>query len=412
VKWSRQPDRAEDVPAALAEAYRVAMTPPRGPVFLSVPEDDWDHPAEPVAERAVHSDFTASPAALREVADALNAADNPVIVVGPGVDDEGALPVVTQLAERTGAPVWISPMSGRSGFPEDHRLFRGFLRPMRDYVRAKLEGHDVILVLGAPVFTYHVHDDDPGPVIPVGSRLFHLDCDPGQAAWIPVGTSLLTTLQSGVSALLDLVDKGDRPEPMPRERPAVPAATSPMAADLVIEALRERMPEDAIIVQECPSHRVVFQTRLPISRSGGFFTTGSGALGWGLPFAVGRGLAADPSERIVCVMGDGSMHYSIQALWTAAQHHVPMTVVVLNNRGYAALKALGHRWKMDAVVGADIHGFDFTTVAKGMGVPGRAVDKVADLDEALAEGLAHDGPFILDVTVANDDAPLYEPWTR
>jgi benzoylformate decarboxylase len=412
VKWSRQPERGEDVPAALAEAYRVAMTPPRGPVFLSVPEDDWDLPAEPIAERQVHTDFTASPTAIREVADALNEAASPVIIVGSGVDDEGALPVVTQLAERTGAPVWISPLSGRSGFPEDHRLFRGFLPPVRDQLRERLEGHDVILVLGAPVFSYHVYAENPGPVVPEGSKLFHLDCDPGQTAWTPVGTGVLTTLQPGVTALLDLVEKADRAAPEPRERLAAPAATDPMDVGLVIEALRERMPEDAIIVEECPSHRDIFHARLPISRSGGFLTTGSGALGWGLPLAVGRALAAGPGERIVCVMGDGSMMYSIQALWTAAQHNAPMTVIVLNNHGYGAVKALGRRIQIPSVVGSDINDLDFVTVAQGLGVPGRKVDKAADLEAALAEGLAHDGPFILDVGVAGDDSAMYEPWAR
>ncbi|GLZ04670.1 benzoylformate decarboxylase [Actinomadura sp. NBRC 104412] len=412
VKWSRQPERGEDVPAALAEAYRVAMTPPRGPVFLSVPEDDWDLPAEPVAERTVHTGFTASPEALREVADALNAAANPVLVVGSGVDDEGAMPVVTRLAERTGAPVWISPLSGRSGFPEDHRLFRGFLPPVRDQVRARLEGHDVILVLGAPVFTYHVHNENPGPVVPEGSRLFHLDCDPVQTAWTPVGTSVLTTIQAGVSGLLDLVDEVERPAPEPRERLAAPPATDPLDAGLVFESLRELMPEDAVVVEEVPSYRDDFHARFPISRSGGFLTTGSGALGWGLPLGVGRALAAGPGERVVSLIGDGSMMYSIQALWTAAQHNAPMTVIVLNNHGYGAVKALGRRIQIPAVPGCDIRDLDFVKVAAGLGVPGRRVDEAAALKAALTEGLAHEGPFLLDVGVAGDESAMYEPWAR
>ncbi|WP_030166207.1 benzoylformate decarboxylase [Spirillospora albida] len=409
VKWSRQTERGEDVPAALAEAYRVAMTPPCGPVFLSVPEDDWDRPAEPVPHRAVRTGFAPEPAALREVADALNGAANPVIVVGPGVEDEGALPLVVELAEKAGAPVWISPLSGRSGFPEDHRLFQGFLPPVRDQLAARLEGHDVVLVLGAPVFTYHVHSE--GPFIPDGAKLFHFDCDPAQTAWAPVGTSVLTTIDAGVSGLLDLVDKADRPAPEPRAALARPGAADPMDPAFVIEALRDHLPADAVIVEECPSHRDLFHARLPITRSGGFLTTGSGALGWGLPVAVGRAVAG-AGERVVCVIGDGSIMYSVQALWTAAQQNVPMTVLVLNNRGYGAVKALGRRIEMDTVPGTDIPGIDFVTLAKGLGVPGRTVSAAADLDAALAEGMAHDGPFILDVSVVPDDSPAYEPWAR
>ncbi|MFD0692347.1 benzoylformate decarboxylase [Actinomadura fibrosa] len=406
VKWSRQPERAEDVPAALAEAYRVAMTPPRGPVFLSVPEDDWDREAEPVPDRTVHASFTADPAALAEVAEALNGARNPMIVVGSGVDDEGALPLVVDLAERAGAPVWISPLSGRSGFPEDHALFQGFLPPVRDQLAARLDGHDVVLVLGAPIFVYHVHAD--GPYIPAGTRLFHFDCDPAQTAWAPVGTSVLTTIASGVAGLLDLVEKADRPAPEPRVRLAAPRHSDPMDPALVVESLRERLPADAVIVEEVPSYREMLHARLPITRSGGFLTTGSGALGWGLPVAVGRGIAGS-GERVVCVIGDGSIMYSVQALWTAAQHRVPLTVVIMNNHGYGAVKALGRRIELDVMPGTDIHGIDYVTMARGLGVPGRAVTAAADLDAALEEGLSHAGPYLLDVRVASDDSAAYEP---
>ncbi|SEG07719.1 benzoylformate decarboxylase [Thermomonospora echinospora] len=406
VKYSRQPERAEDVPAALAEAYRIAMTPPRGPVFLSVPEDDWDAAAEPVPDRELHTSFTADPAALREVADALNTARSPVIVVGPGVDDDNAQDLVVELAERTCAPVWISPLSGRSGFPEDHRQFRGFLPPVRDQLAARLEGHDVILVLGAQVFSYHVHSE--GRYVPEGARLFHFDCDPAQTAWAPVGTSVLTTIRSGVGGLLELVERSERPLPEPRAGLAVPQVTDPIPPELLVEALRELMPPDAVVVEEIPSNREMFHARLPITRPGGFLTTGSGALGWGLPVAVGRAMAGS-GERVVCVIGDGSIMYSIQALWTAAQQRAPMTVVVVNNHGYEAVKALGRRIDLPVIPGTDIHGLDLVQVAQGMGVPGRTVTKAADIEPALLEGFGHEGPFLIDVSVTAHGSSAYAP---
>lgn len=406
VKWSRQPERAEDVPAAFAEAYHVAMTPPRGPVFISVPEDDWDHPAEPVEPRAVRTGFVGEPGALREVAAALNAARDPVVIVGAGVDDDDAQPAVVELAERTGAVVWMSPLSGRSGFPEDHRLFRGFLPPVRDQIVRALDGHDVVVAIGAPIFTYHVHAG--GPYLPAGARLFHLDCDPGQTAWAPVGTSVLTTIRSGVTALLDLVDKADRPLPAQAPPPPPPPVTDPIAPALVLETLRTLLPENAVVVEEVPSHRDDFHARLPITRPGGFLTTGSGALGWGLPVAVGRALAGT-GERVVCVLGDGSSMYSIQALWTAARYRAPVTFIVLNNQGYEAVRALGRRIDIASVPGTDLPGIDFVTIAAGLGCPGRRVDRAAGLAGALADALAHDGPFIVDVPVPAGGSSAYSP---
>ncbi|MCO6009600.1 benzoylformate decarboxylase [Actinoallomurus purpureus] len=404
VKWSRQPERAEDVPAAFAEAYHVAMAPPRGPVFISVPEDDWDRPAQWVEHREVHTGFVGDPRALLELADALNAARNPAIIVGAGVDDDGASPAVAEMAERTGAEVWISPLSSRSGFPEDHGLFRGFLPPVRDQLAHALEPYDVIVSIGAPVFTYHVHTE--GPYLPDGARLFHLDCDSAQTAWAPVGTSVLTTIRAGVTALLELLDKADRPAPPPRPRLAAPPVTDPIEAALVVETLRGLMPDDAVLVEEVPSHRDVLHARLPITRPGGFLTTGSGALGWGLPVAVGRALAGT-GERVVCVVGDGSSMYSIQALWTAARHRAPVTFIVLNNQAYAAVKALARRIDIPDVPGTDLHGIDFVSVAAGLGCPGRRVDKAADLGEALSHALGHDGPFLVEVSVAASTSSAY-----
>jgi benzoylformate decarboxylase len=409
VKWSRQPDRAEDVPAAFAEAYRVAMTPPRGPVFLSVPEDDWSHPAEPVEAREVRTSFVGEPDALREVAEALNGARRPALVVGPGVDDDGALPAVVTLAERSGAAVWMSPLSGRSGFPEDHRLFRGFLPPVRDQLARRLEEHDVVVALGAPIFTYHVHTT--GPHLLAGSRLFHLDCDPAQTAWAPVGTSVLTTIRAGVTALLEFVEKADREEPEPRVRLAAPPVADPIEPALVFATLRDLLPEDVVVVEETPSHRDALHARLPIVRPGGFLTTGSGALGWGLPLAVGRALAGT-GERVVCLLGDGSSMYSIQALWTAARHDAPVTFIVLNNNGYEAVKELGRRIGIPSIPGTDIQGIDFVSVAEGLGCPGRRVERADELADALSDALGHSGPFILEVPVAAGESSAYDPTAR
>ncbi len=167
VKWSCEPARAEDVPAAIARAYYVAMQAPRGPTFVSVPLDDWDRACEPVEPRRVSRVTGGDPLLLAEAADALSQAERPVIIVGAGVARDDAWNETIELAERHQAAVWVSPMSARNSFPEDHRLFAGFLHPMRERIVATLAGADLILVLGAPAFTYHV--EGFGPHVPPGA---------------------------------------------------------------------------------------------------------------------------------------------------------------------------------------------------------------------------------------------------
>lgn len=398
VKWSAQPDRAEDVPVAIAEAFRTAMAPPRGPVFVSVPEDDWDRPAEPVPVRTVHSGFVGDPAGLRAVAGALDGSRRPALVVGPGVDDDGANRAVVDLAERLGAAVWLEAMPARSGFPEDHRLFQGLLPPVRDQILATLAANDVVVTLGASVFKFHVHVD--GPFLAAGTRLFHLDCDPAHLARQPVGDGVLTTVRAGVEALLGLVGARERTAPPSRRRVDPAPRRDPIDADQVFDALRAALPAGAVIVEEAPSHREAFHARVPITRPGGFLAAGSGALGWGMPVAVGRALAGT-GERIVCVVGDGSSMYSVQALWSAAHLRAPVTFVVLNNGGYEAVKQLGRRLGIASMPGTEVPGIDFVALAAGLGCPARRVGASADLESGLAAALAADGPFLLEVPVVD-----------
>jgi benzoylformate decarboxylase len=409
VKFSRQPERAADVPAVLAEAHRIAMTHPRGPVFVSVPEDDWDRDADPVPPRTVHSGYTAGPEALAELAARLDAAARPALVVGPGVDDERALPEAVALAERTRAAVWISPMSGRSGFPERHPYFQGFLPPVPDQLAGRLAAYDLVVALGAPVFTYHFHTESP-PLHP-GTELFHLDCDPRQAAWLPVGTSLVTTLKPALGQLAALIKESDREPPPPRPEPPSAPPGPAISAELVLDLVCARLTRDRVVVEEAPSHRDTIHARLRVELDGGFLTTGSGALGWGLPLAVGRALA--DRRRVVCVLGDGSTMYSVQALWTAVRYRAPVSFVILDNGGYGAVRSLGRRIGVEPVPGTDIGGIDFAALAGSFGCQGERVGSSGELPAALDRVLGlgdDDGPSLLHVTVDGAEGVRYEPW--
>ena len=191
VKWSVEPARAEDVPAAIARAYYMAMQRPYGPTFVSIPEDDWDRQVPQLAVRRVYNDFVADPAGLDALVAAFDTSRAPAIVVGSGVDRDGAAAAAVVLAERTGAHVYSSALAGRCSFPETHAQFAGALPRIRSGVVEKLRAHDLVVVLGAPVFNYHIHAD--GPFIAEGTTLFQLTDDPNSASWAATGTSIITS---------------------------------------------------------------------------------------------------------------------------------------------------------------------------------------------------------------------------
>jgi benzoylformate decarboxylase len=397
VKWSCEPARAEDVPAAIARAYHTAMQRPRGPAFVSIPADDWDvATTEPAPLREVHGEFVGDPSGLHAVAEALGRSSSPAIVVGPNVDRDGAWHLTVELAEKIRATVWASPLSSRCSFPEDHPAFAGFLTPQRRKLAEQLRDHDVVLVLGAPVFTYHVHAG--GPFLADGTELFQLVDDPETAAYAPVGTAVLTSLRLGISHLLaDVARHPGRPSSERLRRPTPPAA-KPMSAAFVLHTIAGLMPADAVVVEEAPSHRNAMHDHLPIRTSGGFYTCASGGLGYALPASVGVALAS-PERRVICLLGDGSSLYSVQALWTAVQHGLPISYLILNNGGYTALKSFAADLGIEKPPGVDLPGIDFPALASGFGCAGRRVEQAEDLEPALREVLTADGPALLDISV-------------
>jgi len=404
VKWSCQPACAENVPAAIARAYYTAMEQPCGPTFVSVPTDDWEKEADLIPARQISHAFAPDPTGLQQLADALNKSIRPALIVGPGVDQDEAWDLVIELAEHTRASVWNSPFSSHAGFPEDHPLFAGFLPPVRHQLTDRLRGYDVLVVLAAPIFTYHVYTG--GPAIPPGAQLFQITSDPAEAAYAPTGTSIMATPHLALTQLLELIGETERPLPGARPSKPIPPANNPMSGAFVMHTIARTMPRDAIIVEEAPSHRDVMHDYLPIRTAGGFYTTASGGLGYSLPAAVGIALGS-PGRKVIGLLGDGSSLYSIQALWTAAQEHLPITFLILNNGEYAAMKSFGMMGKINNPPGVDLPDIDFMSIAQGFGCEAARVERAQDLAGVLSEALAADKPTLLDIIVDPSVGYLY-----
>src|SRR5215208_5781693 len=189
VKRSHEPARAEDVPGEIQRAYHTAMQQPRGPVLLSIPMDDWEAEVEPPTVREVSYRTLPDPEELESATKTLRGAENPAIVVGPGVARTTyAFQDVVVLAEKLRAVVWQDPISALTGFPQDHPLFRGHLPFTQKHLAERLSAHDVVLVLGAPVFTYFPYV--PGLTVEERTQVVQITEDPEEAARAAVGTSL------------------------------------------------------------------------------------------------------------------------------------------------------------------------------------------------------------------------------
>lgn len=400
VKWAYEPARAEDVPAAFMRAYAVATQPPAGPVFLSIPLDDWNAQAlGPAVVRTVSHRVQPDAERLREFAARISRAERPLLVLGPEVDRAGAWDAGIAFAEKLCAPVRGSALSDRCSFPEDHPLYAGPLPLTIAGVCDALTGYDLVIVIGAQVFRYYPFV--PGDYVPEGTEVLQITADPHLAATAPVGDSLLGDMGTVLEQLQHLVEvPDDRKAPPGLSRGSVdlPVASAPLLPNDVYAALSTVKPEDAAVVMESTSTLADLIKWWPTRRSGSFFATGSGGIGWGVPAAVGIALgdrARGVNRTIVASIGDGSFQYSIQAIWTAAQHKLPIVFVVQRNGEYAVLKSFALLEKTPNVPGMDLPGLDIASLAAGFGCRTATVEGTEDLVQKFKAALAAEGPTVL-----------------
>ena len=399
VKWSHEPASAQDVPRALSQAIHAASLPPRGPVYVSIPYDDWACEApkgvEHLARRQVASAGLASPAQVQGLCERLSAARNPVLVLGPDVDGCGANGLAVQLAEKLRMTAWVAPSASRCPFPTRHACFRGVLPASIAGISRCLAEHDLILVVGAPVFRYHQYA--PGDYLPADCQLLQLTCVPGEAARAPMGDALVADIALTLEALVAGVTPSERPMPVALPQPEPVADDGGLLhPETVFELIDRLAPANAIYVKESTSTVGAFWRRIAMREPGSYFFPAAGGLGFGLPAAVGVQLAS-PERRVIGIIGDGSANYGITALWTAAQYNIPVVFIILKNGTYGALRWFADVLNVSDAPGLDVPGLDFCAIAQGYGVQAVQAQTGAEFARAFSAALAGNRPVLIEV---------------
>jgi benzoylformate decarboxylase len=404
VKWSYEPPRAQDVPHAIGRAIHAASLSPKGPAFVSIPMDDWhaevdDDAVKHVTGRTVTGVATAAEAWITDIAAFLENATNPAMVAGPDVDASGAWELAIELAEKQKLPVWASPApgGGRIGFPENHPNFRGLLPPAIGPLGETLAPYDFVLVAGASVFAYY--PNIPGPLLAAGTRLLAITSDPDEAQRAPMGDAVVADVRATLGALVDAVTESDREAPEPLPPPPEPEATDPISASAAVQALADVWPYEGIAVVEAPSATLAVRNRLRLSMPGSWYFGAGGGLGFGLPAALGVQMA-QPDRPVVCIVGEGSVQYAVQAFWTAVAYDVPVTVLVLRNEEYAILKWFAGLEQVEGAPGLDLPRLESAQLAAAYGVGTRRTSGVEDTREALRDAIASPRPELIEVRVA------------
>ena len=425
-KWAAQIDHAHDVPRALRRAFKVAMEPPQGPVFLSLPMDTLDEEADVDIHPTTHTRWRGrvDPAGMAEVAALLLAAERPMLMVGDGVALADAQPEVVALAEAAGLPVFECYASEFT-MPASHPLNQGALNFVTPGpLRTTLEGCDLLLVVGAPMFQL-IFPEVQSPV-PAGTKIVQIDINPWE-----IGKNVspdLAFLADPKAALAELVDQVRRKRTPQQARIATERAEKigertkaalaryweqakkswdavPISAPRLMHEIRHALPDDALVFAEAITNSLHLTQAMMPDEPGRLVRVRGGGIGPGLPGSLGAQLGR-PDRKVVGICSDGAAMYSISALWTAAHHRIPVTYVMLNNAAYRILKLNMVEYLGKAARGRGFTAMDLTDpelrfdrMAESMGVPGFRVDKPGDLGPILRKAIDHDGPSLVDVVM-------------
>jgi benzoylformate decarboxylase len=425
VKWAVEVTRAQDLPRIVHRAAKIALTPPTGPVFLSLPGDVLEQTVDMDLGRPVRVDSASRPSdeTLDDLVARLLKARRPVILAGHELAIHDAFSDAAELAELLGAAVYQSPIPYSAQFPSEHPAHLGILTRSQKAVRGALEPYDLLLCLGADLLRMSVYS--PLEPLPPGLPVIHVSERSGELGKnyrtdVAIQANVKQTLKAllpllrarrsaewAALAARRLVDLEKMNWSAQREKARTEALLRgeqvPIDPQYLMLRITELLPKDAVVVEEALVSSASLPAFLPLRDPRCFFGLASGGLGFALPGAVGVSLAL-PSRPVVAIVGDGSAMYGVQALWTAAHLKLPITYIITNNCSYRIIKErLVAMRSTDRFIGMDLRApeVDFVQLGEAFGLAVRRITDPRELVSALRDAFGAGRPCLLDVRVSD-----------
>jgi len=427
VKWSMQIEQADEVSQAVRLAYKIANQAPKGPVFLALPLNVMEQETN-VALQGPGEIFhaAADAAGLARAAEILAKASKPIIVAGDGIAQAGASRSVGRLAQLTGAEIWFEPSRGRYPVAADHACVQGSLPFDSIAMRALFENTDAIFMMGGRFFEELWYNADTSPLAGIEAKVVQIDdAEPRLAQFHAVDLGLIGDMGATADALCAALEPGlddayraaaearlagiaatrDERQKRQASRTEAPGAPGKVSVARAMAALRDTAPANTAFANEIITTRLDFDGTFDALGPNDFFGGRGGGIGQGLAGAIGVKLAY-PDRPVVCVSGDGSAMYSIQALWTAAHHDLAIVFIILSNREYRVLKTNLDEWRRRFDMSSNAPNplmdiadppLDFVALAKGMGIDGAYVDTDEGVAPALEKAFQSGKPYLLEL---------------
>ena len=417
-KWNYQVTHAEEIPDAIAKAFHIALTGRPGPVLIDIAKDaqfaqiDFEY-KKCTKIRSYLPEYPVDPFQVKAAADLINEAKKPIVLFGHGVVLGGAEAELKEFVEKTGIPAaWT--LLGLSALPSEHPLNVGMLGMHGNYgPNIKTNEADVVIAIGM-----RFDDRVTGKVAAYArqAKIVHLEVDPAEInKIIHADAPVLGNAKKSLRMLIDNVNSNSHQEWLNEFRACdkieydkvISHDIHPKKVGLtmgeVVRIASEKTNNDAILVTDVGQQQMIASRYFKFTQSRSNVTSGGlGTMGYGLPAAMGAKIGR-PDRTVFSMSGDGGFQMTIQELGTISQYNLDVKIIILNNNFLGMVRQWQQLFFEKRYSFTEMKNPDFVGIAKAYGLASQKVTSRDQLEGAIQEMLDHNGPYVLEVVVEQED---------